>query len=891
MAEEEKLSGKVGLDTTDFKTNLAAMNSELRAIDSGFRSSAAALGDWANDATGLEMRVKTLNSSIDIQRQKVEAVRTEYERVKAEKGANSKAAQELESKLNKETATLENMESELGQTKASLNQMTNETKKSGNAIEQAANKFNLFRTIKSTLDGITTTIKNVISGLFSMIGTLAKLILPSALESGVKSLSSQIETQKNKVLQLQEAYGKLASENGVMSKEALDAEEKLKTETGTLNKLERQLFLAETASKVFKDKTQEAGEATEEAGDQAEEAEPKFEGFKNVLGGMGSIIEGTITVAAGLAVAVAGIGAAIGGLVFSSAHTAAELVDLSAKTGISTTRLQELAYIGDQVGTSSETMTGSLARLTRSMAAAQEQQAKFDAQLAEGKMEDEINVPMDMAAAFNSLGVAFTDSNGKLRDSETVFTDAITALGGIENPAERDALAMSIFGKSAMELNPLIKAGSGEMARLADEAHKVGAVMSEEDVASLEAFDDTLASLKAGLKGTLGTLATAFLPGFQSVFGQVGGYLQQFSEIVSGSNGDFGKIAKGLTGLITKIATDLAQQAPQMLQAGLAIVKSILDAIIAALPSMLTAGTEILTSLITFIVQALPQLLQAGIQILLMLVNAIIQNLPMLIDAALQAIIALANGLADALPTLIPAVVQAIITIVMTLIDNIPMLIDAALQLILGLAEGLIAAIPILIPALPKIVQAIVNALIQALPMIGDAAVKLILMLVTGIVQNLPMIGKTAVQLVNVLVRGVLDLATKLIDVGANIVVGVWNGIKAKKDWFYAQIKDFFKGLIDQAKKALGMSSPSKEGMDIGENFVTSPILGAQKQLRNVERYFSAAFGRMATAAAGGMASPGSSSVQNTDQFAFYAPVYFQGATNQLGEKIKARRF
>ena len=77
------LSGKVGLDTTDFKTETGAMNRDLRILESGFRASAAALGNWGNSVDGLEMRIKSLTSQMDIQQSKVEATRREYEKVAA----------------------------------------------------------------------------------------------------------------------------------------------------------------------------------------------------------------------------------------------------------------------------------------------------------------------------------------------------------------------------------------------------------------------------------------------------------------------------------------------------------------------------------------------------------------------------------------------------------------------------------------------------------------------------------------------------------------------------------------------------------------------------------------------------------------------------------------
>ena len=43
--EVERLSGKLGLDTTDFKTAVRESDRALRVLESGFKASAAALGD------------------------------------------------------------------------------------------------------------------------------------------------------------------------------------------------------------------------------------------------------------------------------------------------------------------------------------------------------------------------------------------------------------------------------------------------------------------------------------------------------------------------------------------------------------------------------------------------------------------------------------------------------------------------------------------------------------------------------------------------------------------------------------------------------------------------------------------------------------------------------
>ncbi len=67
MSDQSDLSGKIGLDTTDFKAGIATLNRDIRVVESGFRASAASLGDWSKSATGLESRIKALNAEIELQ--------------------------------------------------------------------------------------------------------------------------------------------------------------------------------------------------------------------------------------------------------------------------------------------------------------------------------------------------------------------------------------------------------------------------------------------------------------------------------------------------------------------------------------------------------------------------------------------------------------------------------------------------------------------------------------------------------------------------------------------------------------------------------------------------------------------------------------------------------
>ena len=71
-------------------------------------------------------------------------------------------------------------------------------------------------------------------------------------------------------------------------------------------------------------------------------------------------------------------------------------------------------------------------------------------------------------------------------------------------------------------------------------------------------------------------------------------------------------------------------------------------------------------------------------------------------------------------------------------------------------------------------------------------------------------------------IKDVFDsLPGKMLEIGGNIVRGLWNGIQNMASWLKDKVTGFFKNLIpDWAEKALGISSPSKVFASIGKNIV-----------------------------------------------------------------------
>ena len=150
--------------------------------------------------------------------------------------------------------------------------------------------------------------------------------------------------------------------------------------------------------------------------------------------------------------------------------------------------------------------------------------------------------------------------------------------------------------------------------------------------------------------------------------------------------------------------------------------------------------------------------------------DAITENAPMLLDKGFELVEGFGGALADAAPELVPDAVKLVVAIVETLLEHIPDVIMVAPEIVGGLVSGLISAIPDLIMAVPQLMVALVTAF--------D------------------------------------DMIDNFDEVGRDIAMGIWNGIK--EGW--NKLKDGFKNLINNLLKVpqdeLDINSPSRKFRD-----------------------------------------------------------------------------
>lgn len=85
--------------------------------------------------------------------------------------------------------------------------------------------------------------------------------------------------------------------------------------------------------------------------------------------------------------------------------------------------------------------------------------------------------------------------------------------------------------------------------------------------------------------------------------------------------------------------------------------------------------------------------------------------------------------------------------------------------------------------------------------------------------------GKAGAEdLFNNIVNVVKELPGKMLEIGKNIVEGIWNGIAGMGSWIAGKVSGFFSGIVDGAKKSLGIQSPSKVFRDKVGKFIPQGI-------------------------------------------------------------------
>ena len=579
-----------------------------------------------------------------------------------------------------------------------------------------------------------------------------------ALTARNQVLNKNIDAQKSKIETLRSALANASSSFGENDRRTQAWATQLNNAQAELNKMERELKENNSALETAEQEFKETGKAADSMGDEVKDAGKDADGASNKFEALGTVCKAaaaTIAVAfAAVAAAAVKAGKALIDMSREGAKYADTVITESVVTGIATDKLQEYMYAAELVDVSTDTLTKSMAKQITSMKAVK-------------------SGSKSMVEAYEQLGVSATDANGELRDSDAVYWELIDALGKVENETERDALAMTIFGKSAQELNPLITAGSERMKELGEEARQAGYVISDDMLSAYGQLDDQVQKLTLGTTAAKNALGTILLPVLTQLAGEGVDLLGEFTNGILGANGDLSKMGEVISGILPKALNSIMQYVPVILDLIKTLLISVGKAIVDNLPMIVSSAVEIVKAILEGLISALPQIADGALLLVMELVNGILDNLSSLVETAIQVVVTLAEGIASALPKLIPTIVSVVVQVCRVIIDNLPKVLKAALELVKALAQGILDAIPVLISALPSLIKSVIDFILDAIPMIIDTGIQLLTSLVSALPVIISSIVSALPQIIDSIISGILGAIPLLIDAGIQLLTSL----------------------------------------------------------------------------------------------------------------------
>lgn len=209
----------------------------------------------------------------------------------------------------------------------------------------------------------------------------------------------------------------------------------------------------------------------------------------SVLSTVGSMRRGL----GGLAAGVAGLAVVSGTIagVATAMENLDEVGDLSSLTGNSAGAIAGLGMAAKLSGSDLETLQGGLKKFSLVVGNA---------------LGGSKSAQQDLA----TLGLTLRDLQTLTPDQQILkIADSIAKL---PTEAQRNAAAMSVFGKAGADLAPMLSRGSAGLEEFISQAKQMGLDIPSDDLASIGAANDAIDKIKMTVSGMFGQLAVAVAP-------------------------------------------------------------------------------------------------------------------------------------------------------------------------------------------------------------------------------------------------------------------------------------------------------------------------------------------------------------------------------------------
>jgi hypothetical protein len=194
----------------------------------------------------------------------------------------------------------------------------------------------------------------------------------------------------------------------------------------------------------------------------------------------------------GLAAAATAVSAALIGIAKSSADYADKTIKAARAAGMTAEEFSKLNHAADLSGISTESLTSSMGFLNRSLS----------------KSGDEAD---KTGKTFAKFGITTKRMDGSIKSANELVGEISEAYKNLEDPVQRAELATTAFGRSGMQMASMLELGEEGLKQMADEAERLGIVVSTKAGQSAELFNDNIRRLEQSFRGLTQSIGSAII--------------------------------------------------------------------------------------------------------------------------------------------------------------------------------------------------------------------------------------------------------------------------------------------------------------------------------------------------------------------------------------------
>lgn len=390
------------------------------------------------------------------------------------------------------------------------------------------------------------------------------------------------------------------------------------------------------------------------------------------------------------------------------------------------------------------------------------------------------------------------------------FGDLIKAIGGI-------AIALAVFGIAAALLQPVIPAllglgvallalgaafalfgvGALAVAKAFEILAETGPAAADALVAAMEAIGRGIPALIAGFAQGIVELIQVFTDAAPVIAEALGVLLLHISDTIIAFLPKFKELIIGLIDLFLDV---VVEKSPEVIEAGFQLLLNFLNGINNHIAEIVTVVSSIIVNFLNALAANMQQIIDAGTNLLVQFLLGITNNLVKILETVGTIVTTFINGMAGQASRIVTAGANALISFLSGIANNISKVITAGVEIVIALMNS-----------------------------ISDNAIKLA-----------EAAFDCVITFLNELAAVIREKSGELRQAGINIAVaiadGITGGLASKAKSIADKAVGVAGGALDAVTGFLGIGSPSKKFIAIGEWMGEGMVIGMDNSVHTVER-------------------------------------------------------